>query len=55
MIVDRRESYFIRAAHVRAVDGLEFQRRYLTGLRLLADMRRPKLKGVVLSLRRKQG
>jgi hypothetical protein len=38
MIVDRRATYFTRSAMDRAQDGLEFQRRFLAGLRFLENM-----------------
>lgn len=42
-IVDRRQSYFARAALNRAMDADEFHRRYQKGLDVLATMYRPRI------------
>ena len=54
-IVDRRASYFARAAISRAADSMEHDRRYVAGKRIQAGLYAPKVvvKSNVTELRRK--
>ena len=52
MTIDRRAEYYAASAHQRAVDSLEFQRRYQLGRMFQIRLFQPKRTAKVLSLKR---